>query len=62
MKQIAQIIALILPGPNTIQVLVLLTVVILIFRQLLSKRAENTKMVFERKRNSDFDSDMWAIE
>jgi len=62
MKQIAQIIALILPGPNTLQVLVLLAVVILIIRQLADKTAENMKMGFERKSNSHLERDMWAIE
>jgi len=62
MKQIAQIIALILPGPDTVQVLATLAVLILLLRQLANKTAENTKAVYKRKRDRHFQRDMWAIE
>ena len=62
MKQIAQLIALYLPGANAIQVMLAIAVVFLMFRQMVEKTAENIKEGSLKKKAIEFENDLWVIE
>ncbi|HSU50559.1 MAG TPA: hypothetical protein VLJ41_08210 [Segetibacter sp.] len=62
MKQIAQLIALYLPGANAIQIMLAVAVVILLLRQFVEKTAESIKDDSVKKKAIEFENDLWAIE
>jgi hypothetical protein len=62
MKQLSQLLALYLPGANTLQVMLTIAILTLLIRQVASKIAENIKDCSVKKRVDDFKNDMWAIE
>lgn len=62
MKQVAQLIALYLPGANAIQIMLAIAVVILMFKQFVNRTAENIKDGSDKKKVIEFENDLWAIE
>lgn len=62
MKQLAQLLALYLPGANTLQVMLTIATVILLIKAVVNKRSTSRSKLKIKKQNREMENNMWAIE
>jgi cell division protein FtsL len=62
MKQLSQIIALYLPGANSLQIILILWISILLVRLLVTQTFSTRRKWMTRKKTRQIGNDMWAIE